>query len=370
MWVEDQIVQIAAGRLFALFSFDLGFEIDLVRAREALPEGVRAGMGGGGKIAPAHVQYASPPLVQALGVRRLLLIERPVDAEVALRLHDFGAASIVFSMPFNGVDGASLPALTAALTARGALEAEARALLGEVVPRVAPAIARPNLDGADLVEDYYVIQVARFAPALDASTLMGAHRDLLARILHCETAHLSPSETDDVLKTAVTYTLDDLVVTDWNVALVYDREYQDVLNVLELLNVQLLELRYLDRMLDTRIARLYEHVAQRRGLLSLTPAALRVRELSELRLDTATLRERMINALKLIGDLYLTKIYTRTADRLHLAEWQRSIDGKLEVIQNVANVFASRAATARAELLELTIILLIVFEIALVLVSR
>jgi hypothetical protein len=363
-------MQIAAGRLFALFSFDLGFEIDLGRARDALPEGVRAGMGSGGKVGPARVQYASPPLVQPLGTRRLLLIERPVDADVALRLHEFGAVSIVFSMPFDDVDFASLPAVTTALTTGGTLEAEARAVLAEVKPRVAAAITRPNLDGADLVEDYYVIQVSRFEPALDAGALLGACRDLLARILHCETAYLSSTETDDVLRTAVTYTPDDLVATDWNVALVYDREYQDVLNVLELLNVQLLELRYLDRMLDTRIARLYEHVGRRRRLWSLTPAALRVRELSELRLDTATLRERMINALKLIGDLYLTKIYTRTADRLHLAEWQRSIDGKLDVIQNVANVYATRAATARAELLELTIILLIALEIALVLFGR
>ncbi len=364
-------MQIAAGRLFALFSFDLGFEIDLGRARDALPEGVRAGMGTSGKIAPAHVQYASPPLVQPLGTRRVHLIERPVDADVALRLHDFGAASIVFSMPFDGVDCASLPNVTAALTTGGTLEAEARTVLAEVKPRVAPAIARPNLDGDDLVEDYYVIQVSRFDPALDAAALLGAQRDLLARILHCEPAHLSSSETDDVLRTAVTYTPDDLVATDWNVALVYDREYhQDVLNVLELLNVQLLELRYLDRMLDGQIARLYEHVGRRRRFRSLRPSALRVRELSELRLDTATLRERMINALKLTGDLYLTKIYTRTAERLHLAEWQRSIDGKLEVIQNVANVFSTRAATARAELLELTIILLIVLEIALVLFAR
>jgi len=365
-------VQIATGRLFALFSFDLGFEIDLGRARDTLPEGVRAGMGTSGKVGPAHVQYASPPLVQPLGTRRVHLIERPVDADVSLRLHDFGAASIVFSMPFDRVDGASLPNLTAALSTGMTLEAEARTVLADVRPRVAPAISRPNLDGDDLVEDYYVIQVSQFEPALDADALLGARRDLLARILHCEPAHLSSTETDEVLRTAVTYTSDDLVATDWNVALVYDREYhEDVLNVLELLNVQLLELRYIDRMLDQQIARLYEDVGRRRGFLrSLRPATVRVQELSELRLDTAALRERMINALKLTGDLYLTKIYTRTAERLHLAEWQRSIDGKLEVIQNVANVFSTRAATARAELLELTIILLIVLEILLVLFGR
>jgi uncharacterized Rmd1/YagE family protein len=90
-----------------------------------------------------------------------------------------------------------------------------------------------------------------------------------------------------------------------------------------------------------------------------------VRELSELRLDTATLRERLTNALKLVGDLYLTKIYARTAARLHLDQWQRSIDGKLELIQKISDVFTDRAATARAEILEVAIIVLIVVEIVL-----
>ena len=358
-------MQIAVGRLFALFSYDLGFEIDLGRAREALPEGERPGMGTSNKPSPAHVQYASPPLVQPLGTRRVPVLDREVDAEVSLRLHEFGAASILFTLPLDGTDWASVPALTAGLTASNALEVRSREVLDEVRPRIRAAIARPSADVADLVEDYYVLQVTSFAPATDAPTLLDAYRDLLARAVHCEPATLSPSETDDVLRTAVTYTPQDLIVTDWNVALVYDRVYQDVLNVLELLNVQLLELRYLDRMLDGRIARLYEHVAQRRGILSLTPFSLRIRELAELRLDTTTLRERTSNALKLIGDLYLTKIYARTAERLHLAGWQRSIDGKLEVIQNVADVYTQRAAPVRAELLELTIILLIALEIVL-----
>src|SRR5689334_21191352 len=102
-------MQIASGRLFGVFSYDVGFEIDLGRAREAFPEGVRAGIGTDGKVTPAHVQYASPPLVQPLGTRRLMLIERPIDAEVSLRLHEFGAASIIFSMPLDGVDFTGLP---------------------------------------------------------------------------------------------------------------------------------------------------------------------------------------------------------------------------------------------------------------------
>jgi hypothetical protein len=207
--------------------------------------------------------------------------------------------------------------------------------------------------------------VSRFDPDTDAPALLGTHRDLLAQIVHCEPLALSPSETDEVLRTAVTYTPRDLVVTDWNVALVFDENWADALDVLELLNVQLLELRFLDAMLDRRVNAIYEYVARPRRILSFRREVVRARELSELRLDTATLRERLINAVKLVGDLYLTKIYARTADRLHLGEWQRSIDGKLELVQKIADVLGGRAATTRAELLELTIILLILFEIIL-----
>lgn len=256
--------------------------------------------------------------------------------------------------------------MTAALATGGALELDARSVLREIFPRVAAAIARPEIDGHGLVEDYYVVQVSRFAPPVQAADLLGTHRDLVARTLHCEPAVLGPSEVDEVLRTAVSYTPDDLTVSDWNVALVYDEKYDDVLDVLELLNVQLLELRTLDAMLDRRIGELWSQVTRPRSrLLAFRREAASMRELSELRLDTAALRERTTNAIKLTGDLYLTKIYARTAERLHIGEWQRGIDGRLEVVQKISDVFTTRAATARAEILELTIVILIALEFVL-----
>jgi len=358
-------MRIAAGRLFAMFSFDVGFQIDFRHLRSSPRETPGDPPSGGHKTAPARVQYPSPAFLLPIGSRSVTLADRPAVAEVTLRAHEFGAVTVRLAFPFDCIDCAGLPALMATLTTGSTLESAARVILHEALPSLTPAIVRPALDGHGLVEDYYVVQVSRFEPETDAPALLGTHRDLLARIVHCEPQPLSPSETDEVLRTAVTYRPRDLVVTDWNVALVYDEEFEDALDVLELLNVQLLELRFLDTMLDRRISALYEHVGRPRRLLSFRREVVRVRELSELRLDTATLRERLVNAVKLVGDLYLTEIYARTADRLHLGEWQRSIDGKLELVQKIADVLAGRAATARAELLELTIIVLILFEIVL-----
>jgi hypothetical protein len=360
-------MRIARGRLFALFSFDVGYEIDLGRVRAVQAAAPPSGDGGGSgrKSTPARVQFPSPAVTIPAGQQTLLLAGRSVGADVSLRAHEFGAVTVVFTVPFDGVDLSGLPAFTTTLTSGTGLETAARATLRAELPRLGDAVVRPATDAPELVEDYYVVQVSRFDPPTEAPALLGTHRDLLARIVHCEPQDLSPSETDEVLRTAVTYRPRDLVVTDWNVALVFDEEWEDALDVLELLNVQLLELRFLDAMLDRRIGALYEHVSRPRRLLSFRREVVKVRELSEIRLDTATLRERLVNAVKLVGDLYLTKIYARTADRLHLGEWQRSIDGKLELVQKIADVLEGRAATARAELLELTIILLIAFEIVL-----
>jgi hypothetical protein len=359
-------MRIGAGRFFAMFSFDVGYEIDLDR----LPGTAAEPRGADGEIvvrksAPARVLYPSPSRSLPLGGRTLPLGDRVARAEATLRVHAFGAVSVLFAFPFDDVDAETLPALTASLTTGTALESAARAILRDTLPMLAPAIVRPAGDDPKLVEDYYVVQVSRFVPDADAQTLLGTHRDLLARIVHCEPHALSPSETDEVLRTAVTYRPGDLVVTDWNVALVFDQDWEDAVDVLELLNVQLLELRFLDAMLDRRVNALYDYVARPRRWFSFHREVVRVRELSELRLDTATLRERLVNAVKLVGDLYLTKIYARTADRLHLDEWQRSLDGKLELVQKIADVLASRTATARAELLEITVILLIALEIVL-----
>ena len=360
-------MEIAAGRLFAMFSFDVGFEIDLGRLRTLHPGGASTAAASEQtrQSGPARAKYPSPAVALSRGSRPLTVGDRTGLATVSLRAHEFGAVTILFALPFDDVDCDDLPAIAASLTAGGTFEPEARRELEKALPDLAPAIARPARDGYELIEDYYVIQVTRFAPDVDAPDLLGTHRDLLARIVHCEPKVLSPSETDEVLRTAVTYTPRDLVVTDWNVALVYDEDYQDALDVLELLNVQLLELRFLDTMLDRRINALYEHVGRPRRLLSFRREVVRVRELFELRLDTASIRERLVNAVKLVGDLYLTKIYARTADRLHLGEWQRSLDGKLELVQKIADVLAQRATTTRAEILELTIIFLILFEIVL-----
>jgi hypothetical protein len=54
---------------------------------------------------------------------------------------------------------------------------------------------------------------------------------------------------------------------------------------------------------------------------------------------TASRRETGENsALKFIEDLYLAKVYTVTAERLHLDAWRSSVESKLKVVQEIFEI--------------------------------
>jgi uncharacterized Rmd1/YagE family protein len=79
--------------------------------------------------------------------------------------------------------------------------------------------------------------------------------------------------------------------------------------------------------------------------------------------------ERVTNALKLIGDQSLSRLYRLVSDRLHLADWDAGIARKLGTVEGIYGKLGDRAAARRLEALEWIVILLIAFEIVLSLVG-
>jgi uncharacterized Rmd1/YagE family protein len=75
--------------------------------------------------------------------------------------------------------------------------------------------------------------------------------------------------------------------------------------------------------------------------------------------------ERVANALKLVGDPYLARVYRLASDRFHLGTWSTTILRKLETLDGIYGKMADYAAARRMELLEWIIILLIAISIAL-----
>lgn len=347
-----------AGRCHVLFAYEVGFSVDLDACERLLQSATRTKLRDR-RRGPRYVDYEPPPLRVTVSSPPLVVAGHPVETSVECILYDFGAVSVVYSIPIQGSLASLLP-LSDALYDNDLLLAESRKRVEELAGVVGSAITK--LDIRDMVEDYAVYHLERSPPPQE----LGAARSLLARILRSEPGELSEQEIADALSTQLAYSPGDLAIVDWNAALVVAPKVEDVLSVLEFANVELLEVRYLDERLDRLLDRAHA-AAQRTGLRHtapvLNPLTRDLRRLAELQTEAAVLYEQVNNALKLLGDQYLARLYRLAAQRLHIPAWDAIILRKLQTVESIYQKLSDERSSRRLEWLEWIVILLIAIEV-------
>lgn len=356
------------GTCTAFFAFDVGFAIDLDQAqsllagREGAPQPHRGELKRTGR-APLYFAYQPPPLRVTRSAQPRAVGPASCEAVVQASLWDFGVISVAYRIPLPD-QLAGVVTLADALYEHPQLAADARTLVAALLDDIRPAVARAGL--AQPFEDYVVFHIeAMDWPQGSCAGLVEAHRDEIARILRAERGPLSAQERDDATSVRVSYRPDDEAVVDWNAALLIGEDMDDARAVLEFANVELLELRFLDDQLDRALAQAYEAVQRPRGprdLLSHRTAA-DLRRISSFQVDSALLFEGVNNALKLLGDQYLARLYRAAGQRQHLPDWDSSILRKLGTLESIYDKIADRQSGRRMEALEWIVIGLIAFEI-------
>jgi hypothetical protein len=356
------MTRILKGQAIAFFAFDVGYEVDMEKlssVQSTLPVQPLSRK----KQTPNYLQYATAPQVLHLGETDILF---GITGQVQATVFDFGAISISYRWPLAAKDQGfpldNLPLLSRDLYERN-LEHHARTQVEALVQRIQAAIIRPEL--SVLVEDYYVFVLEALSEPMRADDFLAEYRPVLSQVLRFDTEPLSMEQQTEAVSKAISYYEDDLVLVDWNTAIIYDSDHLDAVNVLEFLNVELQEARYIDAQLDKRI-RDYEGLVkqQRQWLIPLySPYRQAINELAELRIESSLLAERVDNALKLIGDLYLARIHKAATERFYMHEWDTAISRKLDIIGNFYQLLTDRVSHAQTQTLELVIILLILIEI-------
>ncbi len=348
--------------------YDIADEIDLEKARRVLAQDARRL-----KLSRENSQYIqlpNPPVAYELGRRVLALRRGPVTVDATARLFDHGAASIILSVPIpEGTTLEQLSALADELYDSQALEA----LTGELIEGVRKTIASAARERRtwEQNESYTVLFVERIRGNPSAEDILA--RGDLARLLlgEVDSKPLSRGESETVTQNRFSYSVDDLVVIDWNSAFVYEPSgSRDIADLLEIANAQLLEFRFYDELLDGHIARIHDQVqARRRGMMALFRSPYRdlVRETLATLVDLNEFIERVENSLKIIGDFYLAKVYEAAVRRLRIPAWQGSVTRKHQLLEQTYGLLKGEVDTARSLLLEATVVALIVLEIALAL---
>jgi hypothetical protein len=245
------------------------------------------------------------------------------------------------------------------------LLADSRKHVEQLMVLIHSAISQPNI--VDFVEDYAIFQIEQFTATPDVNDLCTRYAPEIAQILRAEHQTLSSQEVTDALAHKISYGTCDVTIVDWNAALLVDREGDDVRAVLEFANVELLEMRYLDHSLDDALDRSYEALTMRRrhSLPRLGSFSAGLQRVARMQVDSAVLFEGVNNALKLLGDQYLSRVYRLVSQRFHLAEWDAGILRKLQTLESIYEKMSDQATTRRMEVLEWIIIILIAISIVL-----
>jgi hypothetical protein len=278
------------------------------------------------------------------------------EGPVEIVVWEFGAATIGYKVPID-VELSALVALSDLLWDNADLQRDARTRAQQLLDAIRPAVDKPLL--GKRMEDYVVFEL-RLADGQAVSELWTTHAATTASILRAEPGPLSDEEIADALSMKCAYVRDEIVLIDWFAALLVGDDMEDERLVLELTIAELLELRALDEQLDRGVDEAYSVLTRKLPWLgSFSTRAADVGQVSQLQADAAVLFEGVDNALKLLGDQYLARLYRVASDRFHLPQWDTAIERKLRVLDGIYEKLSSRAASRRFELLEIVIIVLI-----------
>lgn len=352
--------RLLTGVLHMFVAFDWGDEIDLEHARtlstsekHALPRKART---------PPSIGYHPAPLRARQPPVSLTLAELGrVSAELDVTLFDFGAVSAAVHVPIC-VSADVLRKLAGSLCDPSAHVEAVQQSLNPLFESLRPAIHHPVW--SPVAEEYFVFQLEP-VPDQSPAILLDECGAWIAGIVHLEADPLSSGEIAEALRLRLGYSPNDLFVPDWAATLIVDQGCEELLEVIAFANVQLLEFRHIDARLGSRLQETYRliHELARSWLPFWRSHARSVRAVGELKVEVNVMLERSGNALKLVGDPYIARVYHALAARLHLDEWGANIRSTLAILEGTYQVLANQTAIYRAEMLEIAIIALILIEI-------
>jgi hypothetical protein len=356
------------GVLHVYVAFDWGEELDLEQARRLVPAEIHDLPRR--RRTPSSITYRPSPLRIALPPATLDLLELgTVQATAEATVFDFAGVSLALHVPFT-LSADALSRLAGWLADSTPLLKAARTALAPLHQQLLPALHDP-LWTEELNEEYLIFQLVP-GSGLEPASLLDGGASWLAGLVRLEAGPLSLAEIKESLRLHIGYSPADLFIPDWAAAFLLDHDCDETLQTIEFANLQLLEYRHIDNRLDDALAgasRLTEW--KRRSWLRFFRSYDRpLRILGELKVEANGLFERTGNALKLLGDQYLARVYRLAATRFHLKEWERNIQRKLEVAEGVYQVVSDQAVTYRMEFLEVIVIILITLEIVLTLVRH
>ncbi|MBP7263856.1 MAG: hypothetical protein KBB32_06745 [Spirochaetia bacterium] len=246
-----------------------------------------------------------------------------------------------------------------------------------VLAQVEPAVAAEHYDTERMEKETYTafcFADVGMAPA----DFVSANERPLTTLLGGEPwdTPIHASQIRRSMSNPFSYSQNDLVVFDMDRCLIIDaeRDYEDVLLITELANYQFLELRTLDRLLDRWLDEAEDDVnafyrrerpGKRPKKRTIKAGALqrKLAVIQALRLDALFILENLENSAKIIGDYFLGIVYEHLCGIFNTAGWTRSVERRLDALQNVYEIVKGDKNERTMLVLEIVFIIVCIIPI-------
>ena len=360
-----------AGRVIYIYAFDVAYEMTRAPLPQLLGQPVAQFSVDASRRNPRHLFFYRPQMVRLPPMERLGPYG-PVRIERSLKLLPVGALSITVSVPFAVQSIEELVVFHDLEFSNGQLTQEVRQIAEEARAELASYCIKPVAQLAE--EEAYTVfcidapLTAEDGRPISAEDWLKQHRRDVAGLLTQESDvnQLSRQEADESTGRFLSYYENDLAVLDWDAALIVQEPGQmdEILYILEVANLQLAELEAYDRILDTALERSYRDLTRQ-------PRRSRdvMRELREIRVDLARFSDELSNITKFFGDWHLARLYENIAARFHLGDWHRTIDKKLDTLDDLYQILSQDRTNQWMLTLEITIVLLFVVDLILLMIG-
>jgi hypothetical protein len=335
--------------------FDVAGEINLDKVEELLSRIKPTSRMRLSRIKPKSIHIPNPPVTVELDLEEHFFNGSSYNVSYFARIYDLGVISINMRIaipPEYNYD--QVHRLAVFLYNDAGLEALFENKLGEISKTLREAMIKPENSG--FIEEYSIYYFCNWNTDWDPAPLLLA-----------ETEPLNSKVKREVLANSFSYGKDDLAVITWDSALVYDASGSaDILDLLEFANSQLLELRYYDSLLSKEMEKMYDALGEIEtiGRYSRRRQYRKImNRLMKLVIDISEITERIHNSLKLTEDVFYARVYSAALGIFRTRAWAESIERKITIIQQNYTMLSNEIATQQSNILELTIVLLIMLEI-------
>ena len=356
------------GEVVYLYAFDVANEIRLDRVGTFLSGRPAAFVAHPDRSAPRSAQISRPLEVELLPAAVRV---NGLPIRLLVRIYKVGVVSITVGTAFAcDALGVLHSHHTPKLDDGQPLDAWVRDLCKQITSRLGASLVRPGSVGEP--EAYTVFLLTDLSEGRDANGWLASHRRQVAGLLaEAQPDRLSDQQVEEVLRLSRSYETTDLVVIDWDAALVIDLDgnAEDVLFVLELANLQLEEFRWMDQVLDRYLEQAYEDMARRRWW-AFGAAATVLRALRRLRVDLARLADEVAHTTKFLGDWHLARVYAMARERFHLDQWRASVADRLGQLDELYTLTRGELYDRRMLWLEVVIIVFFAADLLLLLLVK